>query len=210
MNTAYCSPLMEMFTAGVVDCKDNSTLTTIIYFVFTSYCTCLLIFRRRGQLGNGEIVAVNDRPCVVNGLAGVKVIDIAADGWHSAAVSAFGDLYTWGWNNQGQLGLQDPQHRERVVSLPQLVSFSGEEDLMVEKVHCGIGHTVVEVVGVDRKKQVWCAGWNLETRFTYSQASLSANFGGFRKLDGPVQGEAEQLEVGAGSYQVYFLQRDQN
>uniref|UniRef100_A0A8W7M464 Uncharacterized protein n=1 Tax=Anopheles arabiensis TaxID=7173 RepID=A0A8W7M464_ANOAR len=164
----------------------------------------------RGQLGNGEIVAVNDRPCVVNGLAGVKVIDIAADGWHSAAVSAFGDLYTWGWNNQGQLGLQDPQHRERVVSLPQLVSFSGEEDLMVEKVHCGIGHTVVEVVGVDRKKQVWCAGWNLETRFTYSQASLSANFGGFRKLDGPVQGEAEQLEVGAGSYQVYFLQRDQN
>lgn len=30
---------------------------------------------------------------------------MAAGGWHSAAVSAFNDLYVWGWNVNGQLGL---------------------------------------------------------------------------------------------------------
>lgn len=29
---------------------------------------------------------------------------MAAGGWHSAAVSAFNDLYTWGWNVNGQIG----------------------------------------------------------------------------------------------------------
>uniref|UniRef100_A0A182KGH5 RCC1 domain-containing protein 1 n=1 Tax=Anopheles christyi TaxID=43041 RepID=A0A182KGH5_9DIPT len=164
----------------------------------------------RGQLGNGEIVASSDLPCIVQGLEGVKVIDIAAEGWHSAAVSAFGDLYTWGWNNQGQLGLHDPQHRERVVSLPQLVSFPDDEDLTVEKVHCGIGHTAVEAVDVDRKKHAWVAGWDLEKRFNYFQATSSANFEGFRKLVGPFHEAAERLELGTGAYQVYFLQRDQN
>lgn len=30
---------------------------------------------------------------------------MAAGGWHSAAISAFNDLYVWGWNVNGQLGL---------------------------------------------------------------------------------------------------------
>lgn len=30
---------------------------------------------------------------------------MSAGGWHSAAVSAFNDLYVWGWNVNGQLGL---------------------------------------------------------------------------------------------------------
>lgn len=35
----------------------------------------------------------------------LQIIDIAAGGWHSAAISAFNDLYVWGWNVNGQLGL---------------------------------------------------------------------------------------------------------
>lgn len=31
-------------------------------------------------------------------------MDIGAGAWHSAAVTAFGDLYTWGWNLNGQTG----------------------------------------------------------------------------------------------------------
>uniref|UniRef100_A0A182MNA4 Uncharacterized protein n=1 Tax=Anopheles culicifacies TaxID=139723 RepID=A0A182MNA4_9DIPT len=166
----------------------------------------------RGQLGNGEIAAFNDQPRLVEGLAGVKIIDIDAEGWHSAAVSSFGDLYTWGWNNQGQLGLQDPQHNERVVSLPQIVSLPGEEEeVTVKKVHCGIGHTVVEVTSVDGIHKVFYAGWELERRFNYRQAnSALANFEGFRELDGPTDGAGESLQLGTGACQVYFLQRVQN
>uniref|UniRef100_A0A182Y8S6 Uncharacterized protein n=1 Tax=Anopheles stephensi TaxID=30069 RepID=A0A182Y8S6_ANOST len=162
----------------------------------------------RGQLGNGEITALSDQPRIVEGLAGVKVIDIAAQGWHSAAVSSFGDLYTWGWNNKGQLGLPDPQHNERVVSLPHLVSFPGDDEVTVEKVHCGIGHTIVEVAAADGRKDALIAGWELATRFSYTDASsASSNFEGFRKLDKPVQERDASLELGTGAYQVYFLQR---
>uniref|UniRef100_A0A182NGF4 Uncharacterized protein n=1 Tax=Anopheles dirus TaxID=7168 RepID=A0A182NGF4_9DIPT len=160
---------------------------------------------QRGQLGNGEIVASVDHPCLVEGLAGVKIVDIAAAGWHSAAVSSFGDLYTWGWNNQGQLGLHDAQHNGRVVSQPQLVSFPGDEDVTVEKVHCGTGHTVVEVAGQD----VLVVGWDLEARFSYVRASPGPTFEGFRKLQQPARTETVDpaVEVGAGANQIYFLQR---
>ncbi|XP_050079447.1 probable E3 ubiquitin-protein ligase HERC3 [Anopheles maculipalpis] len=164
----------------------------------------------RGQLGSGEIVAFSDHPQIVEGLAGVKVIDISAQGWHSAAVSSFGDLYTWGWNNQGQLGLMDPEHNERVVSLPHLVSFPGDDEVTVEKVHCGIGHTVIEANGVDGNKNVLLAGWDLGTRFNYTKVSSSSNFEGFRKLPKPVKTPEASLELGTGACQVYFLQRVEN
>ncbi|XP_049277894.1 E3 ubiquitin-protein ligase HERC2 [Anopheles funestus] len=165
----------------------------------------------RGQLGNGEIVAFNDQPRIVEGLAGVKVIDIDAEGWHSAAVTSFGDLYTWGWNNQGQLGLQDSQHNEHVVSLPQIVSFSNDVEVTVKRVHCGIGHTVVDVTNADGSQNVLVAGWDLEKRFHYRQPSAcSANFEGFRKLDEPMHDTGALFELGTGAYQVYFLQRVEN
>uniref|UniRef100_A0A182QBR2 Uncharacterized protein n=1 Tax=Anopheles farauti TaxID=69004 RepID=A0A182QBR2_9DIPT len=166
----------------------------------------------RGQLGNGEIVASNDHPCIVEGLAGVKIVDIAAAGWHSGAVSSFGDLYTWGWNNQGQLGLQDAQHHGRVVSQPQLVSFPGDEDVTVEKVHCGIGHTVVEVTTAGSEKDVLIVGWDLENRFDYVRATRTPTFEGFRKLQQPARSEKPNTAVlvGSGANQVYFLHSARN
>ncbi|XP_053673932.1 E3 ubiquitin-protein ligase HERC2 [Anopheles nili] len=160
----------------------------------------------RGQLGNGEIVAIVDQPHLVEALAGVKIVDIAAEGWHSAAVSSFGDLYTWGWNNQGQLGLLDHEYDGRVVSQPQIVSFPGNADATVTRIHCGIGHTVAEVTTVDGTHEVLIAGWNLEKRFDYSRAPSTPAFDGFRKLPQPAA-PADAIEVGAGPNLVYFLQR---
>ena len=36
-------------------------------------------------------------------LDGMKIVKIAAGGWHSAAISEFNDLYMFGWNESGQL-----------------------------------------------------------------------------------------------------------
>ncbi|XP_058116339.1 uncharacterized protein LOC131288341 [Anopheles ziemanni] len=160
----------------------------------------------RGQLGNGEIVAPQDTPQLVEPLAGVKIVDIAADGWHSAAVSSFGDLYTWGWNNQGQLGLLDPKHDGHVVTQPQLVTFPDGAELTVERVHCGIGHTVVEATYVDGgTRDVLIAGWNLVARFDYQRPTHRPKFTGFRKLNLPDKAERSSLAVGAGANQIYFL-----
>jgi len=42
-------------------------------------------------------------PRLLQALDGLKVISIFAGGWHLAAVSLYGDLYLWGWNESGQL-----------------------------------------------------------------------------------------------------------
>ncbi|KAK3582772.1 hypothetical protein CHS0354_015299 [Potamilus streckersoni] len=60
----------------------------------------------RGQLGYGDLhVDQQTTPLPVETLSGLAVRVIAAGGWHSTAVTAEGDLYVWGWNESGQLGL---------------------------------------------------------------------------------------------------------
>ncbi|TRY96016.1 hypothetical protein DNTS_002168 [Danionella cerebrum] len=57
-----------------------------------------------GQLGHGALTSHED-PQVLEALWGVPIRTVAAGNWHSAAVSTGGDLYMWGWNESGQLGL---------------------------------------------------------------------------------------------------------
>lgn len=59
----------------------------------------------RGQLGHGTL-ASEDSPRLVMALDGMKIVKIAAGGWHSAAISEFDDLYMFGWNESGQLAQQ--------------------------------------------------------------------------------------------------------
>lgn len=109
-------------------------------------------------------------------------MDVAAGAWHSAAVSAFGDLYMWGWNVNGQMGRPvytkvevsyDSGRKEmvrhkmpsvfaspEVVDLPIGQQTSDEQDLddqySISKVCCGLRHTVVET----NCGQVLGCGWN--------------------------------------------------
>lgn len=61
-------------------------------------------FGSHGQLGHGELGA-EEEPRAVEALWGLPMSRVAAGGWHSACVSVGGDLYIWGWNESGQLGL---------------------------------------------------------------------------------------------------------
>ncbi|XP_013381758.2 probable E3 ubiquitin-protein ligase HERC3 [Lingula anatina] len=58
----------------------------------------------RGQLGHGGNEMVK-QPTFVEALGGVNILSVSAGGWHSAVVSVIGDVYIWGWNEAGQLGL---------------------------------------------------------------------------------------------------------
>ncbi|XP_056138245.1 RCC1 domain-containing protein 1 [Lampris incognitus] len=57
-----------------------------------------------GQLGH-ESLTSEEEPRAVEALWGMPMSSVATGGWHSACVSAGGDLYIWGWNESGQLGL---------------------------------------------------------------------------------------------------------
>ncbi|XP_050956277.1 RCC1 domain-containing protein 1 [Labeo rohita] len=57
-----------------------------------------------GQMGHGALTS-QEEPQVVEALWGVPIKAVSAGNWHSASISTGGDLYMWGWNESGQLGL---------------------------------------------------------------------------------------------------------
>lgn len=97
----------------------------------------------RGQLGHGDLEGCDD-PKLVEALAGLNVTQISAGGWHSAVVTDQGDLYTWGWNINGELGI--PSEYGKVVAIPTVINFknSSEEpvETNVKKVQCGNTFTI--------------------------------------------------------------------
>lgn len=78
-------------------------------------------YHRLGH-GNGDHVR---RPRKVSALQGKKIISIATGSLHCVACSDEGEVFTWGDNDEGQLGdgTTNAIHRPRLVSSLQ-VSFS--------------------------------------------------------------------------------------
>lgn len=60
------------------------------------------IFFSRGQLGHGDLEP-EEQPKQIQALTNVKVINIAVGGWHTWVLTEDGELYSWGWNSNGQL-----------------------------------------------------------------------------------------------------------
>ncbi|VDP87118.1 unnamed protein product [Echinostoma caproni] len=98
----------------------------------------------RGQLGLGDL---EDRTqfTFLEALGPVTVIRISAGKWHAACVTDTGDLYTWGWNEYGQLGhLSLKLHKKHdmdltdcmsVVCVPKAVDLPHEEGVMENKMN---------------------------------------------------------------------------
>ncbi len=74
-----------------------------------------------GQRGDGTGGAASDTPSTVTLPAGVSAAKVAAGGNHALLLSATGDVYAWGRNTSGQLGLNDQASRATPtrVTLPR-------------------------------------------------------------------------------------------
>ncbi|XP_072258851.1 RCC1 domain-containing protein 1 [Pyxicephalus adspersus] len=128
---------------------------------------------RHGQLGHGDVEDVWE-PRIVEALHGVTMKEVAAGGWHSASISEGGDVYCWGWNESGQLGLPSKtlaQERESpadvcteddndedneyiaVQSFPALIDLPQESEAL--KISCGSRHTAA----VTRSGELYTWGW---------------------------------------------------
>lgn len=117
---------------------------------------------RRLQLGHGDLTNM-EVPTEVEALAGIKITKIKAGGWHSLALSEYGDLYVWGWNDTGQLGMnkngQDNVETKKNYATPTLVDLfdeNGEVDLNVKDIACGTRHSAILL----EDDTVWTTGWN--------------------------------------------------
>lgn len=93
---------------------------------------------------------------LLEALAGIKIIDIAAGGWHSCALSEFGDLYVWGWNKKGQLGIST-KIKQTIYALPELVDIQNDkgDEEEVHQIDCGSSHTLV----LTKSEKLFGTGW---------------------------------------------------
>ncbi|EFN89544.1 RCC1 domain-containing protein 1 [Harpegnathos saltator] len=97
----------------------------------------------RGQLGHNDLEDC-DNPRLIEALAGLRIVQISAGGWHSAVVTDQGDLYTWGWNTSGELGTESKDTKVHAVpTLIDLKSNEGEDtEVNVKSVECGNSFTI--------------------------------------------------------------------
>ena len=112
----------------------------------------------RGQLGHGDIQSRSE-PCVINALAGLPMKAMACGHWHSLALSHSGDVYSWGWNEHGQLGLRSPPGP--TVAVPTLVDVITDDggsngDVSFVSVSCGSRHSAA----VSENGVLHCWGWD--------------------------------------------------
>uniref|UniRef100_A0A3B4UZE7 RCC1 domain containing 1 n=1 Tax=Seriola dumerili TaxID=41447 RepID=A0A3B4UZE7_SERDU len=109
-----------------------------------------------GQLGHGGLTS-EEEPKAVEALWGMPMSCVATGGWHSVCISDGGDLYVWGWNESGQLGLpsrglrkaaqqQKPQEGEKqeevfisIQAFPALLDVTPSCE--ISTVSCGSRHT---------------------------------------------------------------------
>ncbi|XP_078433388.1 ultraviolet-B receptor UVR8-like [Wolffia australiana] len=89
-----------------------------------------------GQLGTGDTQPTS-QPIPVQGLSGLNLVDIAAGGWHSTALTAEGEVYAWGRGEHGRLGFGDDKSSKMV---PQKVHLLDGQ--LIAQVSCGGTHSV--------------------------------------------------------------------
>lgn len=81
-------------------------------------------------LGSKESNCLGDTFCLAEALGGLKVVGVAAGLAHTVACMDSGDVYSWGWNADGQLGLGGDTGRGE----PELVSDAKLEHEHVDQV----------------------------------------------------------------------------
>ncbi|XP_058922820.1 E3 ISG15--protein ligase HERC5 isoform X1 [Kogia breviceps] len=94
-----------------------------------------------GQLGVGRTFASIPTPQVVEHLSGVPLVQISAGEAHSMALSMSGNIYSWGRNDCGQLGLGHTDNKDS----PSLIEVLGDQK--VEFLACGGSHTALLTKG---------------------------------------------------------------
>lgn len=91
-----------------------------------------------GECGTGSILPSITTPTIVSALGPLKFVAIGAGMGHTMSLSETGDVYSWGSNDQGQLG-----DGTTVSSLiPKLIESLGAGDDPVVKIAAGGRHSV--------------------------------------------------------------------
>ncbi|CAI5740081.1 unnamed protein product [Hyaloperonospora brassicae] len=97
------------------------------------------------QLGHGSIQD-ESVPVAVDALYGLdsEVVQVACGNWHTAALTASGDVYTWGWGKDGQLGPESSVATQVLPRVVNVLSSPGTSESIqdVTSIACGSRFTI--------------------------------------------------------------------
>ncbi|CAH1964040.1 unnamed protein product [Acanthoscelides obtectus] len=102
-----------------------------------------------GKLGHGNRQSY-ETPKLIEALQGYEIVDIACGGAHSAAITASGDLYTWGKGRYGRLGHGDSEDQLKPKLVEALLGYK------VIDVACGSGDA--QTLCITDDDNVWSWG----------------------------------------------------
>jgi alpha-tubulin suppressor-like RCC1 family protein len=71
-----------------------------------------------------------------------SVIQVAAGSFHSLALTENGNVFSWGWNNDGQLGLGPLEMRTSIPYPTQLMYFLQRNRIVIKRIAAGFSHSV--------------------------------------------------------------------
>ncbi|KAJ4916548.1 Regulator of chromosome condensation (RCC1) family protein [Raphanus sativus] len=179
-NMSLCSPTKVSFfvdkTVMMVACGMRHSLV-----LFAGNHVCGFGSGKRGQLGisSQKTKSVVNLPCVVSGLEDVEVVRTAANGDHSAAISADGQMFSWGRGFSGSPDVQTPQ------CLPSSLSF--------REVALGWNHALLLTVD----GQVFKLGNTLDKQSEKQQLQVDSSEPLLEKVPGFDGVKAVQIAAGA-------------
>lgn len=104
----------------------------------------------KGQLGLESLDDSFEQQKEIEALSGIKIMQISAGGWHSLVLSEFGDIYAFGWNESGQLGIGS---EDAIKALPTLIELN---DVNFISISCGSRHSM----SVSERGDLYSWGWN--------------------------------------------------
>ena len=149
---------------------------------------------RYGQSGgSGTVIRLNS-PVQMSGLNGITAI--ACGGWHSIALKSDGTVWTWGENNDGQLGNGTSDGVYSSASHPNPIQVNGLSGI------AAIGGGAVHTIALKSDGTVWAWGSNYDGQI---------GDGTYSERDNPVQvnGLQEKITaISAGCYQNIAIASD--
>ncbi|XP_078085206.1 alsin isoform X2 [Mustelus asterias] len=105
---------------------------------------------KEGQLGHGDVLP-RLHPLCIKSLSSREVVQVVAGAYHSLALTAQSQVYSWGSNAYGQLG-----HTESPTVMPRLIKIP--EGVRVWDVAAGQGHSLFLADGASFQPSIYYSG----------------------------------------------------
>ncbi|EDV21153.1 uncharacterized protein TRIADDRAFT_60444 [Trichoplax adhaerens] len=120
-----------------------------------------------GQLGLGDKTA-RHIPCCIESMKGLAIKQVSAGGYHSIAFTSDCQLYAWGRNSNGQLGVSG-----EISLIPRQVELSIGVDQRVSGVATGEDNTSLLTFAANQQNQIYRIG-NIVTdkKTTYANITV--------------------------------------